>query len=95
LLLNSVAFVASDSAAVLSRFPFRAPASFRPMPREHDTGELMLVFPNTLGRVEHFINLLDRGFHPIQMAAGITTPRLGLASMINKLIFPPHERDRS
>jgi integrase len=35
-------------------------------------GDLGLVFPNGLGKVESHSNLLDRDFGPIQIAAGIT-----------------------
>jgi integrase len=40
-------------------------------------GKLGLVFPNSEGNVEAHTNLLSRGFHPVQIAAGIVTPRLG------------------
>ena len=39
-------------------------------------GKLVLVFPNSLGRVGAHTNLLGRGFHPAQIKAGVTTPRL-------------------
>lgn len=35
-------------------------------------GDLGLAFPNGIGKVESHANLLDRGFGPIQVAAGIT-----------------------
>jgi integrase len=35
-------------------------------------GDLALVFPNGSGKVESHSNLIDRGFAPIQIAAGIT-----------------------
>jgi integrase len=35
-------------------------------------GDLGLVFPNGLGKVESYANLIERGFAPIQHAAGIT-----------------------
>jgi integrase len=40
-------------------------------------GKLFLVFPNSEGNIEAHTNLLSRGFHPVQIAAGIVTPRLG------------------
>jgi integrase len=35
-------------------------------------GDLGLVFPNGLGKVESYANLIERGFAPIQLAAGMT-----------------------
>jgi integrase len=35
-------------------------------------GDLDLVFPNGLGKVESYANLIERGFGPIQIAAGVT-----------------------
>lgn len=35
-------------------------------------GELVLVFPNGIGRVETLHNICSRGFRPVQMACGIT-----------------------
>jgi integrase len=35
-------------------------------------GDLDLVFPNGLGKVESYANLIDRGFGPIQIAANVT-----------------------
>jgi integrase len=35
-------------------------------------GELGLVFPNGLGKVESYANIVEHGFGPIQIAAGIT-----------------------
>ena len=40
-------------------------------------GELNLVFPNGVGRVENHSNLLHRVFWPIQIAAGVTVLRGG------------------
>ena len=34
-------------------------------------GDLGLVFPNGLGKVESYANLIERGFDPIQVAAGV------------------------
>jgi integrase len=34
-------------------------------------GDLDLVFPNGIGKVESYANLIDRGFSPIQIAAGV------------------------
>jgi integrase len=34
-------------------------------------GDLDLVFPNGLGNVESYANLIEHGFGPIQMAAGV------------------------
>jgi integrase len=45
-------------------------------PRDPRSGELHLVFPNASGKVEAHTVLLNRGFHPIQVAAGIVVPRL-------------------
>jgi integrase len=36
-------------------------------------GELGLVFPNGIGRIESHANIVNRGFIPIQIAAGIVT----------------------
>jgi integrase len=36
-------------------------------------GDLDLVFPNGLGKVESYANLIDRGFGPIQVAAGVVS----------------------
>jgi integrase len=36
-----------------------------------------LVFPNKIGKVESYANLMQRGFGPIQIAAGITKQRDG------------------
>jgi integrase len=36
-------------------------------------GDLDLVFPNGLGKVESYANLIEHGFGPIQIAAGVTT----------------------
>ena len=38
-------------------------------------GELDLVFPNSVGKVESHANIINRGFWPIQIAAGIVTER--------------------
>jgi integrase len=35
-------------------------------------GDLGLVFPNGLGKVESYANIMEHGFAPIQIAAGIT-----------------------
>jgi integrase len=40
-------------------------------------GELGLVFPNGIGRIESHANLLHRVFWPIQIAAGVTVMRDG------------------
>jgi integrase len=42
-------------------------------------GDLDLVFPNGLGKVESYANLIEHGFGPIQIAAGVTT----LAPVLN------------
>jgi integrase len=43
--------------------------------REHrlacPKGELGLVFPNSKGSVDHRISIVERGFHPAQVAAGV------------------------
>lgn len=36
-------------------------------------GDLDLVFPNGVGKVESYANLIERGFGPIQVAAGVAT----------------------
>ena len=41
---------------------------------ESDPGVLDLVFPTTLGGVENHANMLHRGFHPLQVACGMTRP---------------------
>jgi integrase len=38
-------------------------------------GDLGLVFPNGLGKVESHSNIVDRGFSPIQMAIGLVAQR--------------------
>jgi integrase len=38
-------------------------------------GDLDLVFPNGVGKVESYANLIDRGFAPIQIKAGVTAQR--------------------
>jgi integrase len=40
-------------------------------------GELGLVFPNGAGRIESHANIVQRGLEPVQIAAGITVPKLG------------------
>ena len=40
-------------------------------------GELGLVFPNKIGKVESYANIMQRGFAPIQIKAGITGKRDG------------------
>jgi integrase len=37
-------------------------------------GDLALVFPNKVGKVEALSNIMRRGFDPIQIAASVTTP---------------------
>jgi integrase len=48
-------------------------------------GDLGLVFPNGSGKVESYSNLIDRGFNPVQVAAGIVdqagAPKYGLHSL--------------
>src|SRR6202051_3231245 len=38
-------------------------------------GDLGLVFPNGIGNVESYANLIDRGFGPIQIAAGVVAQK--------------------
>jgi len=38
-------------------------------------GDLGLVFPNGLGKVESYSNLIEHGFGPIQIAAGVTAQK--------------------
>jgi integrase len=38
-------------------------------------GDLDLVFPNGVGKVESYANLIDRGFSPIQIAAGVVAQK--------------------
>jgi integrase len=40
-------------------------------------GKLVLVFPNGLGKVQAHNHLIEWGYHPVQVQAGIVTPRLG------------------
>jgi integrase len=40
-------------------------------------GKLVLVFPNGLGKVQAHNHLVEWGVYPVQIAAGIVTPRLG------------------
>jgi integrase len=44
-------------------------------PRQN--GKLVLVFPNGLGKVQAHNHLVEWGVYPVQVAAGIVTPRLG------------------
>ena len=37
-----------------------------------------MVFPNGIGKVESYANLIDRGFGPIQIEAGVTTQKEAL-----------------
>ena len=37
-------------------------------------GDLGLVFPNGVGKVETHSNILDRGLHPLLIAGGVTVP---------------------
>lgn len=41
-------------------------------------GDLGLVFPNGIGKVESYANLIDRGFGPIQIAAGVVIQKPAL-----------------
>jgi integrase len=41
-------------------------------------GDLGLVFPNGIGKVESYANLIDRGFGPIQIAASVVTQKPAL-----------------
>jgi integrase len=41
-------------------------------------GDLGLVFPNGIGKVESYANLIDRGFGPIQIAAGVVAQKSAL-----------------
>ncbi|WP_281930909.1 tyrosine-type recombinase/integrase [Roseibium album] len=36
-------------------------------------GEMDLVFPNGAGKIEYHANIIKRGYHPVQIAAGVTT----------------------
>jgi len=38
-------------------------------------GDLGLAFPNGIGKVESYANLIDRGFGPIQLEAGVTVQK--------------------
>jgi integrase len=38
-------------------------------------GDLGLVFPNGMGKVESYANLIERGFDPIQIAAGVVAQK--------------------
>jgi integrase len=48
-------------------------------------GDLGLVFPNGIGKVESHSNLIERGFEPIQKAAGVTdeagAPKYGMHAL--------------
>jgi integrase len=39
--------------------------------------ELGLAFPTTRGKIEHHKNIVERGFIPVQIAAGVTKPVVG------------------
>jgi integrase len=41
---------------------------------EGDPGVLELVFPTSTGVVEYHANIMHRGFHPLQVACGMTRP---------------------
>ena len=41
-------------------------------------GDMGLVFPNGLGRVEALSNIMQRGFDPIQIAAGVVVQKLAV-----------------
>jgi|SRR5438034_3894010 len=41
-------------------------------------GDLGLVFPNGVGKIESYANLIDRGFGPIQIAAGVAAQKPAL-----------------
>jgi integrase len=69
--------------------PLKSETSYRPVPmapfvvntlREWrlacPKGELDLVFPNGAGNVESLPNIWNRGFAPLQVAAGIAVPKL-------------------
>lgn len=45
-------------------------------PRDPATGQPGLVFPRKNGQIEAHNVFLDRGFHPIQLRAGIAVPRV-------------------
>jgi integrase len=40
-------------------------------------GRLVLVFPNGKGKVQAHNHLVEWGYNPLQVAAGVVTPRLG------------------
>jgi integrase len=41
-------------------------------------GELGLVFPNSLGKVDSYLSIIEQGYAPIQIAKGITEQRVRL-----------------
>jgi integrase len=41
-------------------------------------GDLGSIFPNGVGKVESYANLIDRGFGPIQIAADVVAQKLAL-----------------
>jgi integrase len=51
--------------------------------REHrlacPNGELGLAFPNSKGGIDHRNTIVERGFHPAQVAAGVVGPQRGRA----------------
>jgi hypothetical protein len=47
-------------------------------------GELGLLFPNCVGRIEALSNIMRRVFDPIQIAAGITVRRANSATMAGR-----------
>jgi integrase len=58
-------------------------------------GDLGLVFPNGIGKVESYANLIDRGFGPIQIEAGVTAQRQivdasGMAALVTVAKFGLH-----
>ena len=52
-------------------------------------GDLGLVFPNGSGKVELYSNLIERGFDPIQVAAGIVDEAGAARSMACTLYVMP------
>lgn len=46
--------------------------------RNAPKGDLGLVFPNKSGKIEALSNIMQRGFDPIQIAAGVTAQKQAL-----------------
>ena len=66
-------------------------------------GDLDLVFPNGIGRIESHANIINRALIPVQIAAGVTTSKrqsevhrpARLAALLRQLVHQPPRRRRA